>query len=499
MSLLGIDVGTTGCKAIVLSDEGRLLATARREYDVIRPRPGWAELDSLAVWQQIQGMIREVAASAVSDPIAALSVSSMGEALTPVSGDRTILGNCMLGFDSRGAETTDRLAALDPIEFFERSGNLAGPTYGGQKIIWLRDHRPDLFAGTYKFLGWADLVGYLLGGEPCTDYSLANRSLFFDVKQARWSEETLEYVGMPRDKLPEIAQAGTVVGAVSHQAADGLGLPSGARIVLGAHDQCMSATGAGVIQPGQAAYGLGTYVCITPAYDKIPPAAGLIVPKLNVEHHTIPGLFVSFYYNLTGGALLKWFRDTFAVAEKREALAQGRDVYDQLLAEMPVWPTGMLVLPHFAPTGPPHFDQHPFGMIAGLTLETTRGDFIKALLEGITYYFRQGLEQMASAGIAIQEFRVTGGGARSDAWMQISADILGRPLIRTRVTEASALGATILAGAGSGVYSSIEQAVSTLVSIDRTFDPDPHTQCAYDASFASYQRLYPFCQSVRPD
>ncbi len=499
MSLLGIDIGTTGCKAIVLSDEGSLLAIAQREYDVIRPRPGWAELDSQAVWKQVQSMIREVSTKTASDPIAALSVSSMGEALTPVSRDRTILGNCLLGFDSRGAETTARLGALDPVMFFERSGNLAGPTYGGQKLIWLRDNRQDLFRRTYKFLGWADLVGYMLGGEPYTDYSLANRSLFFDVQQARWSEETLEYVGLPLHKLPDVAQAGTAVGAVSREAADELGLPAGARIVLGAHDQCMSATGAGVIRHGQAAYGLGTYICITPAYATIPPTAGLLVPKLNVEHHTIPGLFVSFYYNLSGGAVLKWFRDTFAQAEKREAVASRRDVYDQLLAEMPESPTNMLVLPHFAPTGPPDFDQRPYGLIAGVTLETTRGDFIKALLEGVTYYFRQGLEQMANAGIAIGEFRVTGGGARSNAWLQISADILGRPLLRPRVTEASALGAIILAGAGSGVYTSVEQAVSILVSIDRTFTPDPHKRAAYDASFARYLLLYPFCQSVRPE
>jgi len=165
---------------------------------------------------------------------------------------------------------------------------------------------------------------------------------------------------------------------------------------------------------------------------------------------------------------------------------------------MPESPTDLLVLPHFAPTGPPYFDEHPFGLIAGLTLETTRGVFIKGLLEGVTYYFRQGLEQMATAGIAIKELRATGGGARSNSWLQVSVDILDLPLLRPRVTEASALGATILAGSGSGVYASIQQAVSTLVRGDRTFNPDPCTQAAYAESFARYQLLYPLCQSVRP-
>ena len=135
---------------------------------------------------------------------------------------------------------------------------------------------------------------------------------------------------------------------------------------------------------------------------------------------------MSFYYNLTGGALLKWFRDTFAPLEKAEAQAQGIDVYDLLLAEMPADPTDLMVLPHFAPTGPPYFDDQPAGLIAGLTLETSRGQFIKGLLEGVTYYFREGLDRLAEAGIEIDEYRVSGGGARSNAWLQIKADISGQ-------------------------------------------------------------------------
>jgi len=145
MSLMGIDVGTTGCKVLVISAEGRVLAQASREYDVIRPQPGWAELDSQAVWDKIQAAIREVTAQVTADPVAALCVSSMGEAMTPVAADRRILGHCLLGFDTRGAETFERLGALDPVEFYERSGNAPGGALGGPKLIWLRDHDPELF------------------------------------------------------------------------------------------------------------------------------------------------------------------------------------------------------------------------------------------------------------------------------------------------------------------------------------------------------------------
>jgi xylulokinase len=497
MSLLGIDIGTTGCKVIALSANRAILATAHREYDVIRPQPGWAELDSRAVWMCIQDAIREVARQTAHDPITALSVSSMGEAMTPISQDRQILGNCLLGFDSRGTETLARLSALDPVTFFERSGNLPSLVYGGPKLVWLRNNQPALFEQTYRFLGWADLVAFLLGGDPVEDFSLANRTLFLDLERSGWSRETLDYVGMPLDKLPGLAQAGTVVGTVAKDLAEALGLSPAVQIVLGAHDQCLSTLGAGAIRPGMAGYALGTYICITPVYGTIPPAAQMIKARLNVEHHAVPGLYVSFLYNLTGGALLKWFRDTFSRLERAQAQASGTDVYDQLLAEMPSEPTDLMVLPHFAPTGPPYFDDHPGGLIAGLTLETTRGEFIKGLLEGVTYYFRAGLDLMAEAGINIQEYRVTGGGARSDAWLQIKADILGKPLVRPKISEASALGAAILAGVGSGIYESAAQAVQALVQVDRVFEPDTRRHRLYDERFARYSLLYPFSQSLK--
>ncbi len=497
MSLLGIDIGTTGTKVVALSADGALLALTQCEYDVIRPQPGWAELDSRSVWARIQNAIREAVAQTAGDPITALSFSSMGEAMTPVSKDRDILGNCLLGFDSRGGETIERLAALDPVKFFERSGNVPSLIYGGQKLIWLRDHQPELFATTDKFLGWGALAAYLLGGEAVEDYACANRTLFLDVREGAWSDETLAYVGMPPDKLPPLVQAGTPVGTVSKAVAESLGLPPNVKIIAGTHDQCANALGAGVIRPGMAAYGIGTYICIAPAYDSIPPAAPMIAACLNVEHHALAGLYVSFLYNLTGGALLKWFRDTFAPLEHRQAQAERRDVYDQLLAEMPPEPTGLMVLPHFAPTGPPYFDPNSYGLIAGLTLETTRGEFIKGLLEGITYYFRDGLKRMSAAGIEIDEFRVTGGGARSDAWLQIKADIIGKLLARPRFSEASALGAAILAGVGSGVYASAHEAIDALVQIDRVVEPDARRQRLYDEAFLRYQLLYPFTQALK--
>ncbi|MCB0068478.1 MAG: hypothetical protein KDD77_15050 [Caldilineaceae bacterium] len=497
MSLLGIDVGTTGCKVLAISSEGQIITLQQCEYNLQRPQTGWAELDSRAVWASIKDVLRSVVAETKHDPVTALSVSSMGEAITPVSANREILGNSLMGFDERGTETVQHLQQIDPTSFLRRSGNIVTNMMGGPKLVWLRDNQPELFEKTYKFLNWADLVSYLQGGDPVTNYGLANRTLFFDLEGERWSKETLDYVGMPIEKLPDVAPSGTPIGEVSSEMQRELGLPPGVKIIVGAHDQCANGLGAGVSKPGMAVYAIGTFIVIVPAYDRIPPADQMLAIQLNVEHAALPDMYVSFYYNLTGGSLLKWFRDNFTAAEHAAARQQGVDIYDLLLAEMPPEPSSVLVLPHFGVTGAPYYDERPYGLIAGLTLGTTRGEYVRGLLEGATYYFREGLELMEAAQIHIDEFRAVGGGAKSDTWMQIKANILERPLVRPRMTEATALGVAALAGLGGGVYSSVDEAMGQLIQIDRVFEPDLRWKPAYDEQFARYKKMYAAAKSLR--
>jgi xylulokinase len=492
MSVLGIDVGTTGCKAGAMDADGRLLALAYREYDTLHPRPGWAEFDSLVVWGKVKEVMAEVAAATRRDPILSLAVASCGEAMTPVSADRQILANCILGHDLRGQEYVDRLSRVPgPERLHELNGNVLGLAYSAPKLAWLRDHRPELFARTDKFLLWSGLVGYLLGGEATTDPSLANRTLLLDRAAGQWSPELAEAAGLPLEKLPPVVPSGTVIGEMAPALADELGLPRNVQIVAGGHDQCCTALGAGVVAPGQALYGIGTYITIAPVYDCPPPSPQLLANGLNVEAHVLPGLFISFIYNLSGGALLRWARDTLAGAEKAAAAAHGVDVYDWLLAEMPVEPTRLMVLPHFAPCGPPTFESQTSGVIMGLKLETSRGELIKGLLEGATYYFAEGLDLASQAGLAIEELRATGGGSRSDAWLQLTADILGRPIARPEISECGVLGAAILAGAGGGLFSSAADTARHCVRIERHFEPDPAHHAAYAERVAHFKQVYP--------
>jgi len=281
-----------------------------------------------------------------------------------------------------------------------------------------------------------------------------------------------------------------VIGTVSDRVAGELGLPPNVSIVTGAHDQCANAVGCGVIQEGRAVYGMGTFICITPVFSQRREPAVMIERGLNTEHHAVPGKYVSFIYN-QGGSLVKWFRDTFAAAEHRQAEEAGRDVYPDLFSEIPEGPSSIVVLPHFTTTGPPEFVSDSCGVVAGLRLETLRGDILKGILEGTTFDLKECVESLPPTGIEIADFRAVGGGSKSDAWIQVCADIMGRPFVRPKITEAGTLGAAIIAGTGRGVFSSFEDGVEAMVRLERTFEPDPQQQKLYESRFEMYRRLWP--------
>lgn len=497
MSLMGIDVGTTGCKATAFREDGRQLASAYAEYDMVRRQAGWAEFDSREVWRKICDCIRRVAAETKEDPLTALAVTSLGEAATPVSKDREILGNCILNFDERGQDEAAEIeAAVGRENLFRLNGNIMGHFYSAPKLMWIKKHQPQSYEGAYKFLLWLDLVGYMLGCDPVIDYSVANRTLLFDLGKEEWSKELATAMGLRLDHMAELSPSGRVLGAVAPAVREALELPEGVKVVLGGHDQCCTALGAGVVRSGMAVYGLGTFICITPVYDRLPDREKMLASGLNIEHHVVAGHYVSFLYNLTGGALLKWYRDQFGRLEIQEAAEKGVDPYDILLADLPEDPTSLLVLPHFAVTGPPLFDSRTKGAILGATLETDRRTFLKGLLEGVTYYFREGLDLLEQAGVKVEEFRATGGGAKSAAWLQIKADILGTPLATVKVTEAGALGAAMLAGVGTGVYGSIDEAVEAVVEVDRVFEPDAKRHERYTEQFEKYRQVYPALKEI---
>jgi len=491
MSLLGIDAGTTGCKVAVFSLDGKILAAAYDEYDIQRRSPGWAELDSDQVWEKIKHLIRKVAEVGKSDPITALAVSSMGEAFVPVSRERLPLGPSLLNFDVRGEEYLPELRdRLAQDQLYEINGNTLGNHYSLTKLMWLRDHQPERWKNTSHFLHWSGFISFMLGGEPTVDFSLANRTLLFDIDCGEWSSELLRWSGIDQSKLPTPVPSGSVIGVINPEIASELGLPDDIQIISGAHDQCANAVGCGVIAEGQAVYGMGTFLCITPVFTSRRDPTLMIQRGLNTEHHAVPGSYVSFIYNM-GGSLVKWYRDTFAATDRRLAIESGRDIYRELFAEITPGPGKVLVLPHFDITGPPDFIADSSGVIAGLHLDTSRGEILKGIIESAAYYLKECVDSLPGTGINIAGYRAAGGGSKSDIWIQTSADIFNRPFTRPAITEAGALGAAIIAGVGSGLFSSFQEGVKAMVKIERVFEPEPSRHAAYQEWYHLYCQMWP--------
>jgi xylulokinase len=391
----------------------------------------------------------------------------------------------------RGARYLPALAdALPDSELYRINGNTLGNHYSMPKLKWIKENQPDLYREADFLLHWSAFVSFMLGANPILDYGLANRSLLFDVDRQDWSDRLLEWAGLDREKLPQLCQAGSVVGQVLPSVTAELGLPRGVLIAMGTHDQNGSAVGCGAIKTGRAMYGMGTFVCLTPVFEARPDPRTMIAYGLNTEHHAVPGRYVSFIFN-HGGSVVKWYRDTFAALDKKAARQEGRDVYDELLAEMPPGLSSILALPHFAPTGPPEFVDDSSGVLIGLKLATPRGDILKGLLEGITFYEREVLDALPGAGISVDSCRAVGGGSKSDAWLQLTADIFGIPVVRPKVTEAGVLGAATIAGVGAGVWPSYDAAVEQMVSLDRTFEPQMDVHEAYEPQYEKYRQIWP--------
>lgn len=484
MSLLGIDLGTSGVKVGVFSVDKGCIAQAYREYDMLHPQPGWAELSSSRVWETACEVITKAVAKTKQDPVTALSVSSFGEAVVPVSRDRKILDDSILCVDARGQEHIDRLLAdFGHERFYAVNPNLLGPNYSLPKILWLKKHRPEVYKKADLFLHWADFIAFMLGAGPVTNNSLANRTLLFDLNRNDWSDELIAWSGIDREKLAPIVPGGTVIGTVSEAMSSRLGLSSDVMIVAGSQDQCCNALGCGGVSDGTAVYGMGSFDCITPIYKKPEDLQEMRRNNLNVQHHLVPDLFVSFHYN-QAGLLVKWFRDTFTTGETS---------FSQLNREMPDEPTRLLVLPHF--DTPPHHPPDTSGVIVGLKTSTQRGEILKAIQEGTALYLLEGMGALKKLGLSASEYIASGGGARSDKGLQLRADIFGVPIVRPMITEAAMLGAAMNAGVATGDFETWEEAADRFVEHERLFEPDEKRHAFYLEKHAIYKQLEP---SLKP-
>jgi len=483
MSLLGIDIGTTGCKAVAFDLKGRQLAVSYREYEIISKKEGYAELDSFYVWEKVQATIKEVAQQTKHNPVEALSASSLGEAMVPVSSDRNILGNSILGTDYRGEEYIRQLIdRFTPYEVYKRTGNLPGTFYSMSKLAWIKRNQPRLYRNAGFFLTWADFICFMLGGKPVTNHSLASRTLLFDIHKGNWSGELFSASGLEVTKLAPPCSSGNYLGFVKENLAKELGLKGKVAIISGGHDQCCAVLGSGIKSSSKSAmYGLGTFICVAPVFPEMPNVEYMFGKKMHIEPHVVPGSYITFIYNQSGGALVKWFKNVFGGKQA---------TYSDLFEEIPCSPNPIIAIPKFGATGPPDFQSGNEGCFAGLSLSQSRGDILQATLEGISFYVKDCFEKSGEVFDQTNSLVAAGGGSVSDKWLQITADILGKKVIRNKVNEASSLGAAIIAGVGCKIFSSFGEAVRSMVNKNSIFIPDESLKEFYNLKFNKYKKYY---------
>jgi len=499
MSLIGLDIGTTGCKAVVFDPEGRMLARAFREYGMVCDVPAKAEQDAEQVWALAKETLGEVASTGSARNARALSVSVQGDAIIPVDREFRALHPALLGMDYRSAAQARQCAELfGEFELFQRTGMRPHPLNSLTKVLLLRELAPAVFERAWKIVTYADFMLGKLGGEAVLDHTMASRTMAFDLAGGRWCEEIHRRLGLSPELWSATVPSGQKVGALRPALAEELGLPRRLVLVSGGHDQTCAALGAGAVREGRAVVSTGTAEVLSTALDKPVLSRAFFDGYYPCYRHVVPGRFFTFGLNHSGGVALRWWRDQFGAAEISEAAARGIEAYAVMDERLPTGPSPVLVLPHFTGRGTPSCDLAARGAVLGLTLATSRHDVFKGVLEGLCFELRANLEAWQAAGVRVDELVAVGGGAKSAAWVQLKADVLGRPVRTLRCPEAAALGAALLAGTAVGVYASLEEAVARAVVPDRQFEPMPDRAAHYRERWSVYQQAAAALQSLNP-
>lgn len=485
---IGLDVGTSGSKAVLYDINGKAHYSSYAGYNLVSVSEGMAELDSCLVWEKIQGLIRQLTNKVPAQEIEAICVSSLGEAMVPVTEDRKILANSILNMDSRGHEYLTSLSqGIGSEKLYQLAGDQLSNSFSLTKLMWIKNYAPEVYRAADKFLPWNGFIPFMLGGEACVDSSQASRTLMVDLDRNKWSERIIKAAGIDERKLPSIHPTGTIIGNVNPRVCDSLGLEANTKIVLGPHDQVANAVGCGITTPGQAMISMGSFFCIVPLFISRPQPKETYRYCINTEPYVLPDSFVSVIYN-QGGLLFKWFRDTFDVSFGQDSSKSDR--FGMLEKEIPASPSNILVLPSFSPIGSPHNIQTPNGVITGLSLTSRRGDILKGIFQGVIFYLYDRIRNLPEIGITTDRYVAVGGGSRSDAWVQIFSDVLGAEVQKPVIIESATLGDSIISWVSLGEYSSYLDACQNIIKIEKKYSPNMRFNLQYMELFEKYIGLW---------
>jgi xylulokinase len=474
-ALVGLDVGTTGVKAIALSPDGEVLATATRDYPLSTPRPGWAEQDPADWWAAAESALEDVAAG---QDFSGIGLSGHMHGLVALDEANRVIRPAILWNDQRtAAECAEIEARLGLERLVELTGNRALTGFTAPKLLWLRRHEPETWARIARVMLPKDYVRFRLTGGWAIDASDASGTLLFDVGRRTWSEEVLDALDLPAAWLPPVLESPDQAGAVGPSNT----LLQGTPVAAGAGDQPAAAVGVGAVGPGVLSVVLGTSgVVLAPLGQYAHDAGG----RVHAFCHAIPATWQAMGVMLSAAGSLAWFRDRLAPDAS----------FGRLVEEADAWGPGaggLLFLPYLAGERTPHADPDARGAFVGLELRHDRGALVRAVLEGVAFGLRDCLDVLRSLGVDARVARASGGGVRSRLWLRIVASALDVPLELTESEEGSALGAALLGGVAGGVFVDVREAVERCVRVADVVEPDQAWRDAYAEIHARYGELYP--------
>ena len=498
MKIAGLDIGTTGCKCTVFDKDGKELLRAYRDYPVKRGISGH-EIDASILIESVYACLAEVAKD--NSDIAGIGVTSFGETFVMVDESGKPLANSMLYTDPRGYDECKELCDILGEENIAKiTGVVPAEMYGIPKMMWMKKNRPEVFNKCKYIFQMEDYVVFSLTGKRQIDYSLATRSMGFNINTLSWDKTIFDLAGIDISLMSEPVPTGTDAGCITKETALKTGLSETTHVVSISHDQVAAAVGAGAFSGRVGVDGAGTVQCLTPIYDKMPEVKKMMPGKYAIVPYVIKGKYVTYAFSYTGGAIIQWCTSNITKKEKELAKNEGISVESYLENEYkkiciedgrdPEGPSGLLVLPHFAGAATPYMDSGSKGAIIGLTTATGVAEIYRACMEGVVYEMYLNYKNVLASGAAPEKLHATGGGAHSKVWMQMKADVLGIPIVALNTIDAGTVGSAMLTGIAIGVYRDLSDAADHMVESSTVYEPRSEYHDAYMRVYDRYEKLY---------
>jgi xylulokinase len=495
MNFLGIDVGTGGTRAVVVNEQGHVVAAATREHaPFASPQTGWAEQDPRDWWrascEAIRAVLRQEGVRA--EEIGAVGLTGQMHGSVLLDERDEVLRPALIWCDQRtDAQCRALSESVGAARLIELTCNPALTGFTLPKLLWVREREPEVWRRVRSALLPKDYARLRLTGDKATDVADASGTLLFDVSARTWSRALLAAVALDERLLPRVYESPEVTGVISKSAAAATGLRAGTPVIAGAGDQAAGAVGIGIVRPGAVSATIGTSGVVFAATDG--PA---LDPRGRVHTfcHAVPGRWHVMGVTQGAGLSLRWFRDQFGAGTD-----DGRDPYARLCAEaelVPAGADGLLWAPYLMGERTPHLDPHARAALVGLTASHTRAHVVRAILEGVAFSLRDTLTIFAEMKVPVGSIRLGGGGARSKLWRQVQADVYGRAVEILAAEEGAAYGAALLAGVGVGVWPSVDKACAQAVSVAARVEPDATAAALLDARYAAFRALYPALRAV---